>query len=136
MADLLRGGFVVRDECVFSFPPRLVLLNGRVECLDGLTLEVQKEIEVLEGDGHMAWVKTRQFTYQSWVRGGHSIFRYCTPHSHRPYAHKHVFDPFNRGRETEIIEIADPEAIPTLREAIEEMEAWHQENASRLGELR
>ncbi len=132
MSDLVLDGFVVRDDSSFLTLPSVVILEGTIVCLDGISLDVQKQITILEGTGHTAWVKTTQFTYQAWIRGGASIFRYCSPHGHRPYVHKHVFAPFDSGRETEIVEITDEDRIPTMREVIEELREWHGHHAARI----
>jgi len=59
IADLIAEGFVVEDQSQFTFLPGLVVLEGVIVCLDRITLEVRKEIEVLEGRGMAARVRTR-----------------------------------------------------------------------------
>ena len=136
MADLLAEGFVIQDDCRFTFLPRAIILEGTVICLDGVTLEVHKEIEILRGKGPAAIVRTRRFRYHAWVRGVHNIFRYDSPHRHRPYPHKHVYDTFGYGGETDIVEIQDPEQVPTMAEVIWELKAWHESSVERLPLLR
>lgn len=132
MGGLLQDGFVVRDETTFTTLPRVLLLEGAVLCLDGICLDVQKQISVLDGQGHTAWVQTTQFTYQAWLRGGGTIFRYCSPHGHRPYVHKHIYNPFGDGHELQVLELRTEDEIPTLREVIEELRTWHGQNITRL----
>jgi hypothetical protein len=83
-----------------------------------------------------AWVQTRRFRYQAWVRGVHNILRYESAHEHRAHSHKHVYDIFGTGLESDVIDLIREEDIPTLAEVIRELQAWHEQNASRLGSLR
>jgi hypothetical protein len=136
MVDLMAEGFVVEDRCRFTFLPSVVLLQGTIVCLDGLTLDVDKEIAVLQGRGMTALVQTRRFRYHAWVRGVHNILRYESAHPHRRHAHKHLYDTFGDGRETEVIDLVEEDDIPTLGEVIRELQLWHQENATRIKELR
>jgi hypothetical protein len=136
MEDLLAEGFVVEDQSAFTFLPSLIRLRGPIVCLDGITLDVDKEIAILEGRGMNAWVQTRWFRYQAWVRGVHSILRYDAPHEHRPHAHKHLYDTFGTGRELKVIELVDEDRVPTLGQVIRELQQWHQANAARLPLLR
>jgi hypothetical protein len=136
MRALLDEGFVVEDQCQFTVFPKLVILEGSIVCLDGVTLDVRKEIEVLAGRGMIATVQTRRFRYHAWVRDVHNILRYESAHEHRAYAHKHVYDPFGFGAEVGVIELATEDKVPTLAEVIRELQVWHQENAGRLHDLR
>lgn len=136
MADLMAEGFVVEDQCQFTFLPSVILLQGTIVCLDGITLDVEKVIAVLDGRGMTARVQTRMFRYHAWVRGVHNILRYESAHEHRRHAHKHVYATFGDGREVEIIELAEEDRIPTLGEVIRELQVWHQEHAVRIKDLR
>jgi hypothetical protein len=136
MAGFLDEGFVVEDRCAFTFLPAVVLLQGTIVCLDALTLEVDKEIAVLDGSGMNARVQTRRFRYHAWVRGAHNILRYESAHDHRPHAHKHVYNTFGGGQELTTTDLENEEAIPTLGEVIRELQLWHQEHAARLRHLR
>jgi len=135
MTELLDEGFVVEDRCEFTILPSVILLQGAIVCLDSLTLDVDKEIAVLEGRGRTARVQTRRFRYHAWLRGVHNVLRYESAHEHRPIAHKHVYATFGDGREREIIELVNEDDIPTLGEVIRELQVWHQENASRIKDL-
>ncbi len=136
MADFLAEGFVVQDNCQFTFLPSVVILEGTIVCLDGMTLEVRKEIQVLTGRGMTAEVQTRRFRYHAWVRGVHNILPYESAHEHRQQAHKHVYETFGYGSETAVIELATDEEVPTLAEVIRELQLWHQQNATRIADLR
>jgi len=136
MSDLLDQGFVLQDDCQFAFFPQVVLLQGRIICLDAVTLEISKELKILDGVGASATVQTRSFRYQAWVRGKHNIFRYDSAHGHRPYAHRHGYNTFGFGEELEIAPLATENDIPTLTEVIYELQDWHQVNAHRLDQLR
>jgi hypothetical protein len=135
MASLSDGGFVVEDQTDFSFGPDVVLLTGQIVCLSGITVDVLKIIGVRSGKGANAVVQTDLFRYQAWVRGENGIFRYCSAHNHRPYAHKHVYDTFDRTIEPACLELRTEDEVPTLLEVIEELQGWHYANASRLAAL-
>ena len=135
MTGLLREGFVVQDDCRFTILPSVVILEGVIVCLDGISLDVRKEIDVLKGHGPGAQVQTQVFRYHAWVRGSHNIFRYESAHEHRPYAHKHVYDTFGYGQENQLIELRSQDEVPTLTEVLRELHGWHQEHAGRLKEL-
>lgn len=91
---------------------------------------------MLSGRGMTAQVQTRRFRYHAWVRGSHNILRYESAHEHRQHAHKHVYDTFGYGRETAVTELPTEEEIPTLAEVIRELQVWHQQNVTRLADLR
>jgi hypothetical protein len=133
---LLDEGFLVEDCSGFSVLPSGVLLSGTLVCLDGITLELEKEIAILKGSGMRATVQTRRFRYHAWIRGVHNILRYESAHEHRPHAHKHLYDTFGTGLEREVIALAEEDRIPTLGEVVRELQAWHEANAARIGELR
>jgi len=136
MEDLHAEGFVIHDGCVFTVLPSTVVLEGTVACLDGIALEVRKEIRVLRGSGLAAEVQTELFKYHAWVRGRYNIFRYDSAHRHRPFPHKHVFDTFGFGGETAVIELRGEDAIPTMAEVIRELRVWHEQHAANLHLLR
>lgn len=136
MADLLAEGFVVEDQCQFTFLPSRIILQGTIVCLDGIALEVEKEIAVLDGRGMTALVQTQRFRYHAWVRGVHNVLRYESAHEHRPHPHKHVYDAFGTGREIGVIELPDEEFVPTLGQVIRELQDWHHDNAARLQYLK
>jgi hypothetical protein len=126
----------VQDECSFSILPSSILLEGRVICQDRITLEVRKEIAVLEGRGMTALVQTRMFRYHGWIRSAHNILRYDSAHAHRPYPHKHTFETPGTGRELSVRPLETEDAVPTMLEVIRELQAWHLEHADFLKYLK
>ena len=124
-------------KCVsaFTIQKSVVLLSGTIVCIDAMTIEVEKELAVLDGRGQNARVQTRNFRYHAWVRGAHNIFRYESAHEHRPHPHKHTYNTFGDGSESEVVDLADDNAIPTLGEVIREVQDWHAANAERLKRL-
>lgn len=132
MEDLLSSGFAIEDNAEFTFSPSVVVLKGPILCVDSIVLEVDKAIHVLSGRGPSAIVQTHKFTYHARIRAEYNLLRYDSAHRHRPYAHKHIFDPFDRGREIQIIELRTEEEIPSLRQVVDELRAWYEENGDRL----
>lgn len=47
MANFLAEGFVVDDECDFTFLRHAVFLDGTIYCLGGIQAEVEKTIAIL-----------------------------------------------------------------------------------------
>ncbi|HYN82322.1 MAG TPA: hypothetical protein VES88_12530 [Gemmatimonadaceae bacterium] len=135
MTALLSEGFVIEDQCNFTFLPSVILLQGTIVCLDGLTLEVEKDCYT-RGRGLTALVQTRRFRYHAWIRGRHNVFRYESAHEHRPHAHKHVYASFGNGTEIEVIDLTNERLIPTLGEVIRELQSWHAKHAAQISELR
>jgi hypothetical protein len=136
MARFTDEGFVAEDQCEFAFLPGRLLLVGRILRLDGIVLEVEKEIAILAGEGMTARVQTATFRYHAWIRGEHNILRYESPHGHRPAAHKHVYNTFGDGLEAEVLDLNREDDIPTLGDVLRELQSWHEENASRIVRLR
>jgi hypothetical protein len=136
MAKLSREGFVIEDRRAFTFLPSIILLQGPIICLDGITLDVDKQITILDGRGMTARVQTTGFRYQAWGRGVHNILRYESAHEHRPTAHKHLYNTFGDGREMDVVDVEDEDDIPTLGEVLRELQTWHEENAARISGLR
>lgn len=132
MADLLQEGFVVADGTSFTFLPGLILLEGTITCLDDIALDVEKEIVVLSGRGLAAWVQTRRFRYHAWLPGARNILRYESPHEHRPTPHKHEYDTFGDGRETQVLDLHEEDQVPTLGEVLRELQGWHQQHVDRI----
>lgn len=137
MAEFLDEGFVIEDATAFVVQQPVTRLAGTVICIDAVTIDVEKELVVLDGRGRNARVQTRKFRYHAWVRGVHNILRYESGHkTHRRHPHKHEFNTFGDGRESSVTDLHDEDSIPTLGEVIREVQEWHAANASRLKRLR
>ena len=96
-----------------------VLLCGRVYCLRGVVLEVDKELETR----YMASsLKVRGVTYRyaAWIPGGHPVLRYHNIHYYDDYYHHRVFDP--RTGEQVLYERLERYQFPTLSEVIDEID--------------
>lgn len=136
MARFVDEGFVVEDRCQFEFLPGRILLSGAILCLDGIVLVVEKEITVLAGEGMTSRVQTSRFRYHAWIRGEHNILRYESAHEHRPVSHKHVYNTFGDGLESEVIDLTREDDVPTLGDVLRELQGWHEANAARIARLR
>ena len=138
MTALLAEGFVVENDCAFDFPPRanFFVLSGAIHCLGNITLSVTKVIGFTKGSGMTGLVKTTDCSYNACIAQECNIFRYDYPHlDHRASYHKHVFDPFDEGREMEILDLGHEDAFPTLAEVLRELHDWYDKNADRLTNL-
>lgn len=114
-------------------PPR----EGHIECLGGIRLKVEKYIEVLEGEGANALVRTFGYSYNASIGARGNILRYCAPHArpgeadpieHHHHHHKHRFDPLRVGAPVDVVMISSEDDRPTLGEVIEELRDWYYEH--------
>ena len=55
-----------------------------------------------------------------------------SPHDHLPHPHKHIYDTFGSGHETQVITLRKESDVPTLGEVIRELQEWHLMNAGKL----
>lgn len=134
MQALLDSGFVVEDALqIIPALPTLTVIRGKIHCIDGLFVEVNKLVVAVSGEGPTSDVKTSFFSYSGVVRGHGNVFRYDSAHEdHNCFPHKHEFDFFNEFGGDRLIEIEDENDIPTLYEAVSELQDWHQRNLDRL----
>lgn len=86
----------------------------------GIKLEIDKTAEVEVFSKGRETARTLTYSYNVSDEKG-NFFRYCSPHEdHRPYHHKHLYDPITR------IELLPPdrvneESVPHIDEVIEEI---------------
>ncbi len=129
MERFIRSGFVVSHNLAFSpFSANRILLEGRIECLRGLFIDVRKTLAVLEGDGPNALVQTVLYTYHVGIRGGRRLFRYDSPDlvpisgmaEYHKHHHKHVYG-FPDGEER----------VEVIREA----EMWYYDHMEEFREI-
>ena len=72
MADWLRDGFVVHDECKLVDLGTQLWLKGPIHCQSNAAIEVKKRLRVLGGRGWARIVQTQWFKYNAWIKGGHT----------------------------------------------------------------
>ena len=129
MQVLYDEGFVLDDGLSVS---RLrfdsLVFEGRVRCLNGLFIDVEKFLAIREIGGRIE-VRTTTYSYHAGIEGSQDrpIFRYDNFHpysreGHSDPHHKHVFDPKTWS------EVSPPEWIgeeqwPYLSDAIERVAA-------------
>lgn len=135
MQSFFAQGFVQQDSCDFLVLSGLVTLTGRVHCLGGIELCVLKQIDVLQGQGAMPVVQRSTYNYHAQFLNGPYIFRYDSPVDHRPFHHKHVFDPLSSRKELRIDRIDDIGQTPTMGDVLTELQRWYWENASQIDQL-
>jgi len=63
------------------------------------------------------------------------ILRYDSPVDHRPFHHKHVFDPFRAGVELRVEQFDDMDMTPTLGDVIKELQDWYWEHEVEIAAL-
>ena len=134
MEQFLREDFVLSENLSFEdLGDGFLILEGRIECVGNIYIDVFKRIEILEGDGANALVQTIDYSYNAVVRGIGNILRYDSPHpDHNHEHHRHYFDVFNREEILPPTFIADEHQRPTLGEVIEEVRGWYFDNLDEL----
>lgn len=70
-------------------------------------VHIEKDVEI-ERVGRREMARTFDYRYHAHFPAGRNLIRYCGPHKdHRPYHHKHVYEP--NKTEPEVLRIADDE---------------------------
>ncbi len=134
MGHLRDDGFVVEDDLAFAdLGNGLIELRGTVKCLGGIRVEVEKLLEILDGDGAEAMVQTFAYSYHACLEGGQgNIVRYDSPHvDHNQDHHVHRYDPFS-GDVTGRVTMHGESGWPTLGEMLYELRDWYYANFERL----
>jgi hypothetical protein len=129
----LDGGFLVSDGLKFdALGNGVIILEGVLECVGGLTVDVLKTIHILSGSGPTARVQTETYSYNASLRGVGNVFRYDSPHPHYPKHHVHRYDVLNRDTKGSVKAIEDEEDRPTLGDVIDELRDWYYDNYDKL----
>ena len=93
----------------------------RIRCLGGIRVAVEKKLKILNGQGANALVQTSEYHYNAFVRDQGNLFRYDSPHGHRPYHHVHRFDFLKTWSQTGVQELRTENEIPTLSDVLDEV---------------
>ncbi len=129
MQRFLADGFVIRDGTgLFAYGAGLFLLDGLIECLGGILLEVRKVLRHMDGRGASMRVQTVLYSYNALLPGRGCILRYDSPHEHRPTHHVHRYDVLNGDKIGRI----EPCAWPHLGDVVEELRTWYYDNFDKL----
>lgn len=130
MQKFLRAGFVRSENLSFNdLGDGFIELEGIIECVGNVNIDVYKRIQILKGDGPNALVQTVDYSYNAYVDGIGNILRYDSPHpDHYREHHVHRFDTASK-HEITVDFILKEEDRPTLGEIISEVEHWYYDNA-------
>ena len=121
MQRFLRGEFVFSDGVKFAVPAGgYIAVAGEIQCLGGIRIAVDKKLKILSGQGANALVQTSAYHYNAFVHGQGNLFRYDSPHGHRPCHHVHRFDFLKSWSQTGVQELQSVNAVPTLSDVIDE----------------
>ena len=129
MEQWLHNGFVLADNLVFIAIGNLIYLNGTIDCLGGIRLQVEKEIAILEESGSEALVQTASYSYHAYLPSVGNILRYDSPHAtHNQEHHVHRYDVLHGDKKGELTFLLSEDERPTLGEVIKEEEQWYYDN--------
>ena len=134
MMHLHRAGFVLSNDLVFTPLHNSILLEGKVECLGGLVVDVRKILNILGGEGAEALVQTAHYSYNVSLRGVGNVFRYDGPHvTHNRQHHVHRYDVLSGDHDGVVHFFESHEDVPTLGEVIDEAVNWYFQHFEELG---
>lgn len=137
MRHFVEWGFVISDGTEFLPSRDIIFLEGVIECLGNIYIEVTKILAILSGSGPTATVQTESYSYNAVLRGVGNIFRYDGPHvkpgvqdpiEHHNFHHKHIYDVLHNDKRGRVEIIYDEDSRPTLGEFIEEVAEWYYAN--------
>lgn len=115
----------------------LLVMSGEIACLGGLVVRVEKYLEVSEGEGDDALVRTVEYKYNAFMRGHNNLLRYDNSHSfpgHEDSHHKHEYDWRTGQQFPGFPEWVGEHRWPTLGQVLEELEQWYWKNREDLSE--
>ncbi len=130
-------GFVEEDGLVFEplEGTGTIRLGGEIRCVGGITISVQKLLEVVEGSDRHALVETVAYSYNVRLQGVGNVVRYDSPHpGHNADHHVHRYDVFGGSRQA-TTSMHGEKGWPTLSEVIVEAREWYWENHERVAAL-
>lgn len=138
MDQMRTKGFVGEDTLELEdIGADLLVMSGEIACLGGIVVRVEKYLEVLEGEGDDALVRTVEYKYNAFVRGHNNLLRYDNSHSFPGHAdphHKHEYD-WRTGRQLPGFPAwVGEDHWPTLGAVLEELELWYWGNREVLPE--
>lgn len=131
MDQMRADGFVGEDTLVLeSIGAGLLVMFGEIACMGGIVVRVEKYLEVLEGEGLDASVRTVEYKYNAFIRGRNNVLRYDNSHSYPDHAdahHRHEYD-WKSGKQPESATWVGEHRWPTLNDVLEELRRWYWEN--------
>jgi hypothetical protein len=136
MGQLVARGFVLSEDLTFSdLGNDAIQIEGTIQCLGNLRVEVKKVLAILSGQDADAIVQSTEYSYNAISGGEHRVFSYHSPHLTHHRMH-HVHRAVGLVGEETVTEVA-PEgdlSYPTLGEVVRELEVWYWEHRDQLDE--
>ena len=135
MTQFVVQGFVVTDGTVFfPYGDNRFLLAGNIQCLGGITVAIWKYLAIVGTISANPLVQTQTYSYNACLTGVGNIFRYDSPHPHRPEHHVHRFDVL-QGDTIGTITTIQGDAWPTIGEVLTETRSFYYDNFTELAKL-
>lgn len=116
----------------------VISLCGEIRCVGDISIDVEKYLAIVDGEGHATRVQTFKFTYDVHINKIGNIFRYCSAHpDHNKQTHVHRYDVFGTGEEdAKGFRFLNDEEWPNLSQVIIEAAGFYYDHVEELDALR
>ncbi len=123
MGQFVDVGFVLADDLTSSPYAGYLYISGTIRCLGGLQIDVGKSLDVWR-QGSRFMVQTFTYSYNVSIATFGNVFRYDSPHQHRPQHHRHTYQ-WNVPDDSGTIESSTDGDWPTLGNVIGETRMFY-----------
>ncbi len=134
MRRFIAENFVLSDgTAIEPYPPGFFILQGRIECIGGIRLDVWKVLARVDGEGAAIRVQNVAYCYNAVLQGLGNILRYDSPHldGHNEFHHVHRYN-ILRGDTDGTLERSN---WPHLGDVIEELRNWYYDHFEEIEKL-
>lgn len=130
MRALQDRGFVLFDDVTAApIGNGLLEMTGRIECLGGIEVTVEKILRMEKQPKGEPTVQTTDYHYNARLKGVGNILRYDSPHvDHNGFHHVHRYDVFSGDSDGTVQACL----WPTLGQVLEELEEWYYDNRDKI----
>jgi len=138
MMQFMDQNFVNAETLEFMPYPDGFNLKGEISCLGQIVIDVDKFLDILNGEGDNATVQTRWYSYNVLVRNCGNVLRYDNQDEnylrsgHQDEHHKHLFDWETRIEQQDSPFWIGQNCFPTLGDVLQEVQEWYWQNRSYL----
>jgi hypothetical protein len=125
MAHHCGGDFVVADRTELqTVGDGFQSIEGSIRCRGALYIEVDKRLRCWPDSDGVTWIQPVHYNYNCIVGSVGAVYRYNSPHTHRPFYHVHERDVLVPNSEETFVEVA-LENWPNLSRVILRFREWY-----------